>query len=154
MCPRVTTSHSVLLPWRRRVMLNSHAGALLHHIGWQSAKSHMSEHFRWEFFYFSTYQNSEIYILWGDDAPSKLVQNIGTFPINDISATAQSWKTPFFLQLWAPIAQTLSHKPGCNWIYRMRRFNSYHSLLKMGLYAYIWYTQIDIARDPHCFAHV
>ena len=35
-------------------------GALLHHIIWQSAKSHMSEHFRSEPCYFSTYQKSKI----------------------------------------------------------------------------------------------
>ena len=69
-CPRVATSHIVLLPWRRRVMLNSHASALLNHIGWQSAKCHMSVRILL-FFNLSKFRN--IYLV-GDDAPSKLVQ--------------------------------------------------------------------------------
>ena len=103
------------------------------------------------FFNLSKFRNIS---LVGDDAPSKLVQKYWNISHKWCLSDRPKLKNSIFVTNLSPIAQTLSHKPGCNWIYRMRRFNSYHSLLKMGLYVYIWYTQIDIARDPHFFTHI
>ena len=99
------------------------------HVNWQSAKAHMSEHFRSEPCFFQLIKIRNIGLV-GDKEPGNLVKNIGTFAINGITATAQRWKIQFLSHLWAPIAQKMWHRPGYNCIYTKQMFNGYQGLFK------------------------